>query len=126
VLLIPCPWCGPRNEDEFHYGGQAGVAYPDDPAALSDAQWAQYLFFRDNPKGEFAERWVHTAGCRRWFTVHRSTADNTFLPTSPGADHAESDSSPGAGRVAEADFSSTASPPVDRVADEAGRAEVGR
>ena len=23
MLLIRCPWCGPRDETEFHYGGQA-------------------------------------------------------------------------------------------------------
>ena len=23
MLLIPCPWCGPRDEAEFRYGGQA-------------------------------------------------------------------------------------------------------
>ncbi|MDE0284484.1 MAG: sarcosine oxidase subunit delta, partial [Gammaproteobacteria bacterium] len=23
MLLIPCPWCGPRNEDEFLNGGEA-------------------------------------------------------------------------------------------------------
>jgi heterotetrameric sarcosine oxidase delta subunit len=85
VLLIPCPFCGPRNEDEFHYGGQAGVAYPADPAALSDVDWARYLFFRDNPKGAFAERWVHTSGCRRWFQVLRDTATNELLPAAPEA-----------------------------------------
>ena len=58
MQLIECPWCGPREETEFHYGGQAHVAYPEDPAALTDEQWAQYVFFRDNPKGLFAERWV--------------------------------------------------------------------
>ena len=41
MMLIPCPWCGPRDESEFHYGGQAGVAYPADPGALSDAEWAE-------------------------------------------------------------------------------------
>ncbi len=51
VQLIECPWCGPREEVEFHYGGQAHVAYPEDPAALSDEQWAHYVFFRDNTKG---------------------------------------------------------------------------
>ena len=30
MMLIPCPWCGPRDETEFHYGGQAHVAYPAD------------------------------------------------------------------------------------------------
>ncbi|MEU6369385.1 sarcosine oxidase subunit alpha family protein [Streptomyces sp. NPDC046931] len=79
MLLIPCPWCGPRDEAEFHYGGQAHVAYPEDPAALTDEEWARYLFFRDNPKGPFAERWSHAAGCRRWFNAVRDTATNEIL-----------------------------------------------
>ncbi len=51
MLLIPCPWCGERDEIEFSYGGEAGIAYPADPAALSDEEWAEWLFVRDNPKG---------------------------------------------------------------------------
>jgi heterotetrameric sarcosine oxidase delta subunit len=78
MLLIPCPWCGPRDEVEFHYGGQAGVAYPADPDALTDAEWADYLFMRENPKGDWTERWFHSAGCRRWFDATRSTATNEF------------------------------------------------
>jgi heterotetrameric sarcosine oxidase delta subunit len=73
MMLIRCPWCGPRNETEFHYGGQAGVPYPADPAALTDEEWGRYLFVRANPKGVFDERWVHTAGCRRWFDLRRDT-----------------------------------------------------
>ena len=76
MLLIRCPWCGERDEVEFAYGGQAGIAYPADPPALDDEQWAQWLFFRDNPKGAFAERWVHTHGCRQWFSVERDTVTN--------------------------------------------------
>ncbi|MEU2236442.1 sarcosine oxidase subunit delta family protein [Streptomyces vietnamensis] len=79
MLLIPCPWCGPRDEAEFHYGGQAHVPHPEDPAALTDEEWARYLFFRDNPKGPFAERWSHAAGCRRWFNAVRDTATNEIL-----------------------------------------------
>ncbi|MCO1655456.1 sarcosine oxidase subunit delta [Pseudonocardia humida] len=79
MQLIRCPWCGPREEVEFHYGGQAHVAYPDDPAALTDEQWARYVFFRDNPKGAFAERWSHSAGCRRWFNAVRDTRTYRFL-----------------------------------------------
>ncbi|NEA53226.1 FAD-dependent oxidoreductase [Streptomyces sp. SID13666] len=79
MLLIPCPWCGPRDEAEFHYGGQAHLAYPEDPSALTDEQWARYLFFRDNPKGPFAERWMHSAGCRRWFNAVRDTSTNEFI-----------------------------------------------
>ncbi|MBB4286264.1 sarcosine oxidase subunit delta [Roseospira goensis] len=79
MLLIECPWCGPREEPEFHYGGQAHVVRPADPAALSDADWAAYVFLRDNPKGVFAERWCHTAGCRRWFNVLRDTVSHRVL-----------------------------------------------
>ena len=79
MLLISCPWCGEREEPEFGYGGQAHVAYPPDPEALDDDQWAQYLFFRANPKGPFAERWVHSAGCRRWFNAVRDTVTNEFV-----------------------------------------------
>jgi len=76
MMLIPCPWCGPRNETEFHYGGQAGVPYPADPSALSDEEWGRFLFVRANPKGLFHERWCHTAGCRRWFGVVRDTVSH--------------------------------------------------
>jgi heterotetrameric sarcosine oxidase delta subunit len=73
MQLISCPWCGPREQDEFGYGGQAHVSYPARPDLLSDAEWAQYLFYRDNPAGLLAERWVHAAGCRRWFNAVRDT-----------------------------------------------------
>ncbi|MGW0877305.1 sarcosine oxidase subunit delta family protein [Streptomyces sp. NPDC002740] len=79
MLLISCPWCGPRDEAEFHYGGQAHVPYPEDSAALTDEEWARYLFFRDNPKGPFAERWSHAAGCRKWFNAVRDTSTNEIL-----------------------------------------------
>lgn len=73
MLYIPCPWCGERDETEFRYGGEAGVSHPVDPYALDDTGWAEFLFVRENPKGWFRERWVHTAGCRRWFSVDRHT-----------------------------------------------------
>ena len=73
MLIIDCPNCGPRSETEFGYGGQAHVAYPADPHALTDEEWAQYLFYRDNPKGSYAERWVHSAGCRKWLNAVRDT-----------------------------------------------------
>jgi sarcosine oxidase, subunit delta len=87
VLLLTCPWCGPRNETEFHYGGQAHVAYPAAPADLTDQEWAEYLFYRDNTRGAFAERWVHSTGCRRWFNAVRDTVTYqvlvTYRPTDP-------------------------------------------
>jgi sarcosine oxidase subunit delta len=91
MLLIRCPWCGDRDEVEFHYGGQAHVDYPQEPNALDDRAWAEYLFMRANPRGRFAERWAHSAGCRRWFTVIRDTATNEMRPESPSRpEYAES------------------------------------
>ena len=55
MLSIPCPECGPRDEIEFHYGGQAHVAYPADPHSLDDRGWAEYLFYRDNPRLDFTQ-----------------------------------------------------------------------
>jgi sarcosine oxidase, subunit delta len=83
LLLIDCPWCGEREEDEFTYGGQADVLHPADPEALEDDAWARYLFVRDNPAAEWSERWFHAAGCRRWFRAVRDTRDNRFLMTAP-------------------------------------------
>ena len=73
MLNIECPWCGERAEIEFAYGGQAHVAYPQDPRALPDDEWARYIFVRDNPRGFFRERWMHRHGCRRWFNLVRHT-----------------------------------------------------
>lgn len=78
MLQIDCPWCGPRDEIEFHYGGEAHVPYPTDPFDLDDKQWAGYLFYRANPKGLLSERWVHSAGCRRWFNAVRDTVSYEF------------------------------------------------
>ncbi|MEU6134815.1 sarcosine oxidase subunit delta [Nocardioides sp. NPDC047086] len=73
MILISCPDCGPRDETEFHYGGQAHVPYPEEPSTLTDEEWGRYLFYRENTKGIFAERWVHSSGCRKWFNVLRDT-----------------------------------------------------
>lgn len=73
MLLIPCPWCGARPENEFRYGGQAHVVRPADPAAADDAEWGAYLYLRGNPKGRHAERWRHSHGCGRFFNVVRDT-----------------------------------------------------
>jgi heterotetrameric sarcosine oxidase delta subunit len=79
MLLIACPWCGPRDEVEFRYGGQAHIAYPTQPGEVDESAWAGFLFMRDNPKGPFQERWRHSSGCRRWFNVERDTITNRIL-----------------------------------------------
>ena len=81
MLLISCPWCGERDETEFAYGGEAHVAHPADPDALDDEAWGRYLYVRANPRGPFAERWCHAAGCRRWFNAVRDTVTHEIHAT---------------------------------------------
>jgi heterotetrameric sarcosine oxidase delta subunit len=81
MLLIRCPWCGPREEMEFRNGGEAHIARPADAMQLSDADYAQYLFMRKNPKGWHYERWNHVAGCRRWFNALRHTVTHEIAAT---------------------------------------------
>ena len=78
MLLIPCPFCGPRAEIEFAYAGEAGIARPPDPAAIDDATWSAFLFDRSNTKGRYTERWRHAHGCGRFFDVTRDTVTDVI------------------------------------------------
>ena len=71
MMQIPCIICGLRDENEFTCGGTSHMTRP----ALTDSDqvWAEYLFYRANPKGAHRERWLHAAGCRRWFNLVRDT-----------------------------------------------------
>ena len=80
MLLIDCPYCGmARPEIEFAYGGEAHIARAPDPSALSDEEWANFLYFRSNPKGVLAERWRHTFGCGRFFNCLRDTLSDKII-----------------------------------------------
>ena len=81
MLLIKCPYCGKRPEIEFTYGGEAHRARPANPQALSDVEWAEYLYMRRNPKGAHTERWRHVNGCARFFNVLRDTTSDQILAT---------------------------------------------
>ncbi len=81
MLLIKCPYCGPRPEIEFSYGGQAHIDRPKDPMALDDEAWAEYLYVRSNPKGLHSERWRHIHGCARFFNAQRNTLSDEILTT---------------------------------------------
>lgn len=82
MLLIHCPYCeADRPELEFRYGGEAHIARPADPASVDDAAWADYLFFRSNPRGMHAERWRHVSGCGRFFNCLRDTVTDKIATT---------------------------------------------
>ncbi len=95
MLLIRCPYCGERPELEFHCGGEAHIARPDDPMAMAEQDWAEFLYYRDNTKGVLAERWNHLHGCQRWFNALRDSVSDRILQTyemgRPRPDLAEAD-----------------------------------
>ena len=94
MLLIPCPYCGPRAEDEFSHGGDATIVRPADPAAVDDAAWTAYLYLRANAAGPHREYWFHRYGCRRWFAVRRDTLSHAILGVAPPGAPWPEDSSP--------------------------------
>jgi sarcosine oxidase, subunit delta len=81
MLLIPCPWCGPRPENEFRYAGEAHIIRPADPSTVDDAAWANFLYMRSNPKGSHSERWCHQHGCGRFFNAERDTVSDRIAGT---------------------------------------------
>jgi len=81
MLIIECPWCGPRAESEFAYGGEGGIARPLATESMSDEQWGDYVFMRKNPKGLHHEQWRHASGCGKWFNALRDTVSYRFQGT---------------------------------------------
>lgn len=71
MMHIPCPWCGPRAQIEFTYGGDATRRRPPEEANIET--WIRHTYVRDNPCGAHLELWQHHAGCRQWFRLERDT-----------------------------------------------------
>lgn len=81
MLTIDCPWCGPRGEIEFVYGGEAGTMRPVPAPSVDDATWSKYLYVRRNEKGPHRELWCHSGGCGQWFTMERDTTTHAIAST---------------------------------------------
>ncbi len=70
-MRIACPFCGPRENGEFSYLGDAKPKRPG-PEAGEDAVY-DYVYLRDNPSGLHRELWYHGGGCHKWLVVTRNT-----------------------------------------------------
>ncbi len=58
MLLIYCPYCEEeRSELEFRNAGDAHIVRPANIAEISDEEFEEYFFLRQNPKGLIYERW---------------------------------------------------------------------
>ena len=71
-MRIPCPYCGPRGNDEFTYLGDATVRRPDPTAPDAARAFHDYVYLRENPSGMHRELWYHGA-CHSWLVVTRHT-----------------------------------------------------
>ena len=83
MKILTCPLNGPRNIQEFVYGGE--VAQMPDSARCSDAEWADYVFLPENKKGVIREWWCHGA-TNYWFIAERDTASDEILRTYPAGE----------------------------------------
>lgn len=80
MKILNCPLNGPRNIQEFAYGGE--VAPMPDPLSCSGAEWADWLFLQDNGAGVVREWWMHVA-TGYWFIAERDTETDAILRTYP-------------------------------------------
>ncbi len=69
---FPCPFCGLRDEREFHFLGEAGKTRPDTTGPVSAEAWQAWLYARTNPKGASREVWMHLT-CAEVFLLERDT-----------------------------------------------------
>ena len=75
-----CPFCGLRDETEFHFAAEAGKHRPEPAPNVSDADWANYLYLNDAPQGLAREVWVH-ATCGEFFVMNRDTVTREVIET---------------------------------------------
>jgi sarcosine oxidase subunit delta len=95
MLLLTCPHCGVTAEEtEFAPGGPAHLKRHG--PGSSDAEFEEYMFLRDNPRGPHLERWRHAHGCGKWFIAARCTLTMRVFGTYP----AQTDGPPEAIRTA--------------------------
>ena len=80
MIQLECPNCGKRNQSEFKYGGEYNPR-PATPSEVSDKEWADYVYMRDNKWGVQKEWWCHSSGCGKWFIAERHTRTNVVEKT---------------------------------------------
>ena len=73
-MIIPCPYCGPRDVREFTYKGAALLDRPAPDAG--EAAWDDFVHLRDNPAGRTRDLWHHGGGCSAWVVVERDTVSH--------------------------------------------------
>lgn len=91
-MRIKCPYCGLRPVEEFTMKGDASKRRPasSNPADMDEglaAEWHDYVYLRDNPRGRFEEYWHHSGGCRSWLVVERDTMTHEVYGVTTAREH---------------------------------------
>jgi sarcosine oxidase subunit delta len=84
MKIMNCPLNGPRNISEFVWGGEV-KPMPADADALSDRQWAEYVFLENNTAGVVREWWCHVP-TSYWFIAERNTVTDQIVKTYPAGE----------------------------------------
>lgn len=77
MKIVSCPFNGPRNIQEFAFGGDVA----DEP--LADApldEWANYVFYDENCKASIDEWWFHVPS-GQWIIVRRDRGTDEIVST---------------------------------------------
>ena len=82
--LIPCPYCGVRDQAEFEYRGDATLKRPE--AGAPAEAFFSYVYERRNPRGWHLEWWHHASGCRQFIKVVRHTLTHEIRASGAAGD----------------------------------------
>jgi sarcosine oxidase subunit delta len=80
LKILTCPLNGPRNIQEFVYGGEV-KPLPDETTATAE-EWSDYVFLENNLAGVVREWWMHVP-TGYWFIAERDTEKDAVLRTYP-------------------------------------------
>ena len=77
MLIIPCPYCGPRDHSEFTYVGDAARTRP--PLGAEAEAVHDWVHLRDNPRGphlEFCSTMPGAVRSSRFYVIRQATASS--------------------------------------------------
>ncbi|MDP0927973.1 sarcosine oxidase subunit delta [Paracoccus onubensis] len=82
MQIFTCPFCGPRDETEFHFAAEAGKKRPMPAETATDDEWAEYLYMNSASRGKAQEVWLHVT-CGEFFLMTRDTVTRDVTAVTP-------------------------------------------
>ena len=78
MQIFDCPFCGERDETEFHFVAEAGKVRPEPARDVAADVWGAYLHDKNNVRGISDEIWRHLA-CGELFVMRRDTVSMAVI-----------------------------------------------